>query len=97
MVREGGGEVWERLLVQVVTSGLPMVATFLVMLAGRGRALFFAGHDIEADLRLGIPIGEEAGRSKGSLSFPGYMFNNRVWFFVQVQDETSRRLRNDRQ
>jgi hypothetical protein len=33
----GGGEVWERLLVQVVPSGLPMLIIF-VMLATRGRA-----------------------------------------------------------
>jgi hypothetical protein len=49
---------------QVVLSGLRMVAIFLVMLAGRGRAHFF-WHDIEADPRVSIPIGEEAGRSKG--------------------------------
>jgi hypothetical protein len=29
--------------------------------------------------------------------FPRYMFNDRVWSFVHVQYETSRRLRNDRQ
>lgn len=73
-----------------------MVAIFLVMLAGRSQALFFP-HDVEADPRVGIPIGEEAGRSKGSQSFPRYMFNNRAWSFVHVQDETPRRLRNDRQ
>jgi hypothetical protein len=54
-------------------------------------------HRIEADPRVGIPIGEETGRSKGSPSFPRYIFNNRVWSFVHVQDETSTRLRNDRQ
>jgi hypothetical protein len=48
-----------------------MVAIFLVMLAGRGQALFW-GHDIEANPRVGMPIGEEASRSKGS--FPRYMF-----------------------
>jgi hypothetical protein len=48
---------------QVVLSGLRMVAIFLVILAGRGRHFFW--HDIEADPRVGIPIGEEAGRSKG--------------------------------
>lgn len=44
-----------------------MVAIFLVMLASRGRAHSFARH---SDPRVGIPIGEEAGRSKGSPSFP---------------------------
>ena len=39
----------------------------LVMLASRGRALFF-WHDIKADLRVSIPIGAEARRSKGLLS-----------------------------
>jgi hypothetical protein len=48
---------------QVVLSRLGMVAIFLVMLADRGRAHFL--HAIEVDLRVGIPIGEEAGRSKG--------------------------------
>jgi hypothetical protein len=80
---------------QVILLGLRMVATSLVILASRGRAYFFL-HSIEADPRVGIPIGEEAGRSKGSLSFPRYMFNNRARSFVHVQDETSTRLRNDR-
>ena len=52
---------------QVVLSGLRMVAIFLVMLAGRGRAHFF-WHDIDANPRVSILIREEARRSKGLLS-----------------------------
>jgi hypothetical protein len=58
--------------VQVVLLGLRMGAIFLVMLAGRGRALFL--HDTESDPRVG-PIEDEARRSEGSPCFPGYVVN----------------------
>jgi hypothetical protein len=44
-----------------------MVAIFLIILAGRGRAHFF-WYNIKANPRVSIPIREEARRSKGLLS-----------------------------
>jgi len=95
--REGRGreEVWERFLSRWFYQDCAWWQSSLsCWLVEAGHTLL---HDIKADPRVGIPIGEEAGRSKGSPSFPRYRFNNRVRSFVHVQDETSRRLRNDRQ
>jgi hypothetical protein len=79
---------------QVVLSGLRMV--FLVMLAGRGRAHFF-GTTSKLIRELAYRLGKRLDDRKAYHLFPRYMFNDRVWSFVHVQDEISRRLRNDRQ
>jgi hypothetical protein len=84
--------VWERFLSRVLSGrayggNLPWF--------GWSRPGTFFWHDIEADPRVGIPIGEAARRSKGSLSLPrclttesgpSFTFKTRHW-----------RLRNDRQ
>jgi hypothetical protein len=54
-------------------------------------------HGIEADPRVNIPIWEEASDRKVYYLFSKYIFNNRVRSSVHVQDEISKRLRNDRQ
>jgi hypothetical protein len=82
---------------QMVLSGLRMVAIFLVILAGRGRAHFFFGTTLKLIRELAYRLGKRLDDRKVYHLFPRYTFNDRVWSFVHVQYETSRRLRNDRQ
>jgi hypothetical protein len=66
-IRKGREEVWERFLSRWFYQDCAWWQSSLSCWLVEARRIFL--HDIEADPRVGIPIGEEAGRSKGSHPF----------------------------